>query len=177
MRESAALQAQKLDAKIEADARAIRLASFKEVLASIRVYLADQNLERHEANNIHQIVKQKMSDPVGLITLGPEFDNGPTEMHYRFKSGARLSFGITLREANGRCSLVAYRFHLHVGGDAGPTFYRFDLNRSTHETPLLEPRSHIHPGRDDIRLPCPALEPLEILDRIFDVIMLAEQES
>jgi hypothetical protein len=29
---------------------------------------------------------------------------------------------------------------------------------------------HYHPGADDVRLPCLALTPLEVLDRIFLVI-------
>lgn len=174
MREHAPVRAQRLDVKLEADASAIRLASFKEVLSSIRVYLLKQNSEVDKVNNIHQVLKQTKLGPVGLITLGPEFDTGPTDLHYRLKSGARLSFGLTLHESNGRCSIVTYRFHLHAGGNTGPTFYRFDLNKGAHQNPLFEPRSHIHPGRDDIRLPCPALEPLEILDRIFQVIEKAE---
>ena len=174
MREHAPVRAQRLDAKLEADAYGIRLPAFREVLAGIRVYLQRQNSEVDKVNNVHQMLKEAKNGATGFIMLGPEFDTGPTDLHYRFKSGARLSFGLTLHESNGRCSMVAYRFHLHVGGNAGPTFYRFDLNRAGHENPLLEPRSHVHPGRDDIRLPCPALEPLEILDRIFHVIERAE---
>ena len=47
---------------------------------------------------------------------------------------------------------------------------RFDLNDKAHDSPLHEPRCHYHPGADDVRLPCPALTPLEVLDRIFLVI-------
>jgi hypothetical protein len=166
--------AQRLDQKLDAEARAIVLPSFKEVLASIRVYLLKQNSEVDQVNNIYQLLKEKKSGPVGLIALGPEFDAGPTDFHYRLRSGSRLSFGITLHESNSRCSLVAYRFHLHIGGNKGPTFFRFDLNRSAHVHPLVEPRSHMHPGQDNVRLPSPALEPLEVLDRIFHVIATAE---
>jgi len=81
-----------------------------------------------------------------------------------------LSFGIILRERNGRCSLVSYRFQLNLPEGHLPSFYRFDLNDKTHETPLFEPRCHFHPGLDEVRLPFPALTPLEVLDRIFLVI-------
>src|ERR1017187_3895315 len=47
---------------------------------------------------------------------------------------------------------------------------RFDLNDKAHDSPLHEPRCHYHPGVDEVRLPCPVLTPLEVLDRIFLVI-------
>jgi hypothetical protein len=92
------------------------------------------------------------------------------DSHFYLESTSRLSFGVTLREANGRCSLVAYRFHMQLPEGSVPSFYRFDLNDKAHQTPLFEPRCHIHPGSDDIRLPCPPLKPLDALDRIFLVI-------
>ena len=68
-----------------------------------------------------------------------------------------------------RCSLIAYRFHLNLPANQSPSFYRFDLNKKAHDTPLFEPRCHLHPGSDERRLPCPPLTPLEVLDRIFFV--------
>ncbi len=93
-----------------------------------------------------------------------------TESCYYLESGSRLSFGITLRERNRRCALVAYRFQLSLPGEQFPAFFRFDLNDKPHDTPLFEPRCHVHPGIDDVRLPCPPLAPLEVLDRVFFVI-------
>jgi hypothetical protein len=169
-------RAHKLDAKLEADVLAISLPSFKEVSASIRAYLLKQNSEIDKINNVYKILKgPTRSSSVGFITIGPQFDKEATDSHYRLKSGARLSFGMTLSEANGKCSLVAYRFHIHLGDVSGlPSFYRFDLNESRHATPLVEPRSHIHAGSDEVRLPFPAMSPFEILDRIFHVICKAE---
>jgi hypothetical protein len=66
--------------------------------------------------------------------------------------------------------LIAYRFQLNLPDGRFPSFYRFDLNEEPHGDPLSEPLSHVHPGADDVRLPCPALEPLGVLDRIFFVI-------
>lgn len=102
--------------------------------------------------------------------MGPSIDKGPTDLHFNLESGARLSFGITLREGNGRCSLVAYRFQLNLPETQSPPFYRFDLNEKGHESPLTEPRCHYHLGVEDVRLPCPALTPLDVLDRVFMVI-------
>ena len=67
-----------------------------------------------------------------FITVGPEFDKGPTESHFHLESGSRLSFGITLSETNHGCSLVAYRFQLNLLEARSPSFYRFDLNREAH---------------------------------------------
>jgi hypothetical protein len=66
--------------------------------------------------------------------------------------------------------LAAYRFQLNLPDGNSPSFYRFDLNPEAHETPLFEPRCHLHPGLEEVRLPCPVLTPLEVLDRIFLVI-------
>jgi hypothetical protein len=47
---------------------------------------------------------------------------------------------------------------------------RFDLNPEPHEDPLFEPRCHLHPGLEGVRLPTPALTLSEVLDRIFFVL-------
>jgi hypothetical protein len=170
MPEHAHDRARELDARLVANAASVRLPSFKEVLAQIRVYLLKQDSEIDRTNNVYKILREEYASPIRSITLGPQFDKGPTDSHYYLKSGARLSFGISFQEGNSQCSLVAYRFHLHLGSTNGPAFYRFDLNSNSHDTPLLEPRSHVHPGSDEVRLPFPPLSPLEILDRIFQVI-------
>ncbi len=170
MPEKASERALYLDSKLENQAAEIKLPRFKEVLAHLRVYLSKQNLELGLENNIQQILKTVVKPNLGIITVGPPFDKGPTESHFKMPFGARLSFGITLREGNGACSLIAYRFHIQMGGGSKPAFYRFDLNERRHDTPLVEPRCHVHPGRDDIRLPFPVLGPIEVLDRIFYVI-------
>lgn len=170
MFEHAPKRALRLDEKLEADLQAIKLPSFRRVLTDIRVYLLKQNSEVDRRNNVHGILKDDRSGSAHSIWLGPQFDKGPTGSHYFLKSGSRLSFGITLKEESGHCSLIAYRFHLHLATPVGPTFYRFDLNEDQHTTPLHEPRSHLHPCDDDIRLPFPPLQPIEILDRIFQVI-------
>ena len=159
-----------LEARLERQVAEIVLPSFREVLAGIRTYLLKRNLDNGNLNNVYQLLRERTSPDAGFISLGPEFDKGPTESHYKLSSKTRLSFGITLREANGRCKLISYRFHLHLGTARGPSFFRFDLNTRAHPNPLIEPRSHVHPGRDDIRLPFPVLTPLELLDRIFYVI-------
>jgi hypothetical protein len=170
MQDRAQDRAAEVEARTDQQAAAIVLPSFKEVSASVRAYLNWQNAHSRGKNTVDRILKASRSKDVGSISLGPKFDKGPTAEHYYLDSKSRLSFGITLRESSAGCRVVAYRFHLELGTARRPTFYRFDLNDHTHASPLLEPRSHVHPGSDDIRLPFPVLKPLEILDRIFYVI-------
>jgi len=163
-------RARELDDELGSQAASIILPSSREVLARVRNYLLAQNDRADGRNNVYKDLRSGTSGNVVTISLGPLFDKGPTDSHFYLTSNSRLSFGITLREANGRCSLIAYRFHLHLPEGSASSFYRFDLNPRPHDTPLREPRCHLHPGSDDMRLPCPPLSPLGVLDRIFLVI-------
>ncbi|MCX6631355.1 MAG: hypothetical protein NTW28_27395 [Candidatus Solibacter sp.] len=163
-------RAKTLDGGIEQSVEGLALRSLRDSVAQIRTYLQWQDADLGHRNNVARILRMVGNHGLTFISVGPSFDHGPTESHFKLESGARLSFGITLREANGRCSLVAYRFHLSLPEGQSPSFYRFDLNEKAHETPLTEPRCHYHPGVDKVRLPCPVLTPLEVFDRIFLVI-------
>lgn len=163
-------RAKKLDGGLERLVESIVLPSLRDTIAQVRIYLLKQDADSGKRNNVYSLLKVSKSHDVAYMTVGPSFDKGPTDSHFYLDSGSRLSFGITLREGSGRCSLVSYRFQLNLPEGNSPSFYRFDLNEKAHETPLLEPRCHFHPGLDEVRLPCPALTPLEVLDRIFFVI-------
>jgi hypothetical protein len=163
-------RAKKLDVGLERQVESIVLPSSRDMIAEVGTYLRKQNADSGNRNNVYKILKTVTSRGVVSMTLGPSFDKGPTDSHFYLESGSRLSFGITLRESNRRCSLVSYRFQLNLPEGRLPSFYRFDLNDKAHETPLFEPRCHFHPGVEEVRLPCPALTPLEVLDRIFLVI-------
>jgi hypothetical protein len=163
-------RAKALDGELERLLASTVLPASREMIAQVRTYLLKQNADMGHRNNVHAILKTTTSRGVVSISLGPSFDKGPTDSHFYLESGSRLSFGITLRESNKSCALVAYRFQLNLPAGHAPSFYRFDLNREAHETPLLEPRCAFHPGIEEVRLPCPALMPLEVLDRIFLVI-------
>ena len=171
MRSGASERARTLDEALETSLESITLPASRVALAQVRTYLLDQNVEMGaRRNNVQAILKIEIDRDLVFITLGPSFDKGPTTSHFHLKSGARWSFGITLRATNQSCSLIAYRFQLNLPEAHSPSFYRFDLNSKGHHTPLLEPRCHFHPGAEEVRLPCPALTPLEVLDRIFFVI-------
>ncbi len=165
-------RAKTLDGEIERRLGSMVLPPLRDIVAELRTYLLTQNVNIGNKNNVYGIFKIVGSQDVVSVTVGPTFDKGPTESHFYLESRSRLSFGITLRESNRRSSLLAYRFQLNLPEPQTqlPAFYRFDLNDRADETPLFEPRCHFHPGIDDVRLPCPALTPLEVLDRIFLVI-------
>jgi hypothetical protein len=163
-------RARSLDGGLERLLEAIVLPSSRDTIAQVRNYLLKQAVDAGNRNNVYKILRTTSSQDVVYMTVGPSFDEGPTDSHFHLESGSRLSFGITLRESNGRCALVSYRFQLNLPEGLLPPFYRFDLNDKAHETPLFEPRCHFHPGLEEVRLPCPALTPLEVLDRIFLVI-------
>lgn len=158
------------DIKLGEQLTAIHLDSSNEVKAQIRTYLLKVDAEMGTGNNVHKLLKTATSGKVTEIEVGPHFEKGPTGSYFQLESGARLSFGITLREENKRCSLVAYRFQLNIGIASMPGFFRFDLTERAHPNPLSEPRCHLHPGIENVRIPLPPLTPLEVLDRIFLVI-------
>jgi hypothetical protein len=162
-------RAKALDGGLERSMESIVLPSARDTIAQVRTYLLRQDADGGSRNNVYRILRTTTSRDVVYMAVGPSFDTGPTDSHFYLASGSRLSLGITLRETNRRCSLVSYRFQLNLPEGILPSFYRFDLNEKAHETPLFE-RCHFHPGIDEVRLPCPALTPLEVLDRIFLVI-------
>jgi hypothetical protein len=170
MPDGAPERAKKLDGGLEQLRESIVLPSLRDTIAQVRTYLLKQDVDAGKRNDVYSLFKTTTSQDVAYMTVGPSFDKGPTDSHFYFESGSRLSFGITLRGSNRRCSLVSYRFQLNLPEGCSPSFYRFDLNERAHDTPLFEPRCHFHPGLDEVRLPCPVLTPLEVLDRIFFVI-------
>ena len=75
-----------------------------------------------------------------------------------------------MREAERGSQLVEFRYHYQRPAGASPEYLRFDLNKAAHPDPLSEPRCHLHPGLENVRIPLSMHDPFEILDRIFFVI-------
>ena len=160
--EEAKRRALSLDRVLSEQVRQLPSVKPTRVFLRLRAYLEHQGGKlRKTGPDFHGLVS---------IYLGPGIDKGPTTDHFVFDSGAHLSFWLTVRETGSGFSLVAYRFHYSSPAGSSPAFLRFDLNRQAHNDPLTEPRCHLHPGLDDVRLPLPVLDPLEVLDRIFFVI-------
>jgi hypothetical protein len=165
--ESARELATRLDGMVHKAVGDITFESVNSFFIKLRVYLQVQNDRLGATNNPFGILK-RIEDASGLVlfNLGPQIDKGDTPDHFHFPSGARLSFGVALRRGN-PCSLVSFRFHYQFADAPAPAFVRFDLNPDLHQDPLIEPRCHLHPSLDHVRLPTPALTPFEVLDRIF----------
>jgi hypothetical protein len=166
---SAADIATRLDLVINAEVIEHVLEEPVRFLTRIRAFLMKFEQE-NESNNPISLVKYTQNRDVAEIVLGPQIDKGPSDDHFKFDSGARLSFGISLRRNRQHSHLVAYRFHFVFKDGHSPPYIRFDLNYSGGRSTLEESRSHLHPGLDDTRLPARVLSPLEVLDRIFLVL-------
>jgi hypothetical protein len=65
---------------------------------------------------------------------------------------------------------VEFRYHYQLPAAHAPAYFRFDLNNAAHTDPLMEPRCHLHPGLENVRIPMAVHSPFEILDRIFFVL-------
>ena len=137
----------------------------------IRGYLLKQDRRIGTKHNLEQIVQfDKGPGDKFQIFLGPLIDKGQSESFFNFPSGARLSFSIALRERDGGCDILTYRFHFRFPDNHSPEFIRIDLLDKSHSDPLAEPLAHIHPGIHSVRLPSPPLDPIEVLDRVFFVL-------
>jgi hypothetical protein len=169
--EDALKRATSLDTKLQAQVDGFSLPPAHKVFSSIRAYLIRRADEMSTTNNPWNLLKlREATNGIWLIALGPTIDKGPTPGHFNFDSGARLSFGLTLRDHERGTRLVSFRYQYQRPDGTSPNFLRFDLNPAAHGNPLAEPLCHLHPGLDGVRLPLSLHDPLEILDRIFFVI-------
>ncbi|MGO8788281.1 MAG: hypothetical protein ACLQVL_12985 [Terriglobia bacterium] len=168
--ERARQRAVALDSNTYVALTALRLEPPREVFMQIRGYLFRRSREMKTENNAYKLLSYHPSQDLVDIELGPNIDKGLTPQHFRFDSGARLCFGLTLREVEQGSKVVAYRYQFVFPGGQSLQYARFDLNKATHPDPLAEPRCHLHPGIKDVRIPFSMHNPFEILDRIFFVL-------
>ncbi len=149
---------------------AVQLDRPREVFRQIRAYLFQRSHETSVKNNAYQLLSFYASRDVTEIELGPAIDKGPAREHFHFDSGARLSFGLTLREVERGSQVVSYLYQFVFPDGQSPQYLRFDLNKGPRPDPLAEPRCHLHPGIADVRIPFSVHNPIEIFDRIFFVL-------
>jgi hypothetical protein len=168
--ERARQRAAALDSNTHAALTALRLEPPRELFTQIRGYLFRRSQEMKTENNAYKLLSYRPSKGLAEIELGPMIDKVLTPEHFHFDSGARLSFGLTLREVDGRSEVVSFRYHYVLPDGHSPQYLRFDLLDVPHPDPLAEPRCHLHPGIDDVRIPFSVHHPIEILDRIFFVL-------
>ena len=162
--------AETLDSKTDRELTELRLDPPHKVLSQIRAYLLRRSEDMKTRNNPIKLLRFYSENDFVQIDLGPSIDKGSTPQHFHFDSGARLSFGLSLREVEGKSQVISFRYHYVFPEKQSPKYLRFDLNKAPHADPLAEPRCHSHPGIDDVRIPFSVHNPIEILDRIFFVL-------
>jgi hypothetical protein len=161
-------RARELDERLAKQAEELNVPAPRELHRRLRSYLARLG-DLHPGNNPQDLRVADVQDGT-VITLGPQVDKGPTDQHFRFRSGARLSFGLTLIEGVTGWRLRSYRFQVNLPGGRNWPYFRFDFTGRPHNDPLPEPLCHLHPGFPNLRLPSPVMTPLEVLDHIAHVI-------
>ena len=159
-----------IDDRTNSDILKMELASPGVCLREIRSYLQRITDLRKTTNGAHLLwMMTKNGDT--QIDAGPTLYKEPCGDCIHFRSGAELSFGITLRSDGSKSTILAYRFHIQLPNSSGLDFVRIDLNLAKEQyDPLHMPRSHMHPGHEGIHIPFPVMRPLEVLDRIVHVI-------
>ena len=165
--------ARALERKTADDLGRLKLPAPHECFRQIRIYLQRLTDTGRTTNGARLLSQRTLDNGDSQINAGPTTvkQHLPCGDCIQFRSGAQLSFGITLRSNGKASSLLAYRFYLKLPSGSGLGFVRIDLNGlSTDYNPLRMPRSHFHPGFEHIHLPFPVIEPLAVLDRIVHVI-------
>ncbi len=142
-----------------------------EHLRELRIYLQRMTDTGRTSNGAHLLSRRGLENGDTQINAGPTIFHEPCTTCIQFRSGAQLSFGITLRVGATSTSLLSYRFHLSLFPASGLRFIRIDLHAHKEGyDPLHMPRSHMHPGFESVHIPFPVMSPLEVPDRIFNVI-------
>ncbi len=125
----------------------IELPAPYECFREIRFYLQRVTDTGRTKNGAHMLSSRTLENGDTQINAGPTIFREPCSNCILFRSGAQLTFGITLRFDGEKTNLLAYRFYLHMLPQSGLRFIRIDLNPpKTVYDPLHFPRSHMHPG-------------------------------
>jgi hypothetical protein len=112
----------------------------------------------------------------GIVGGVKDFKREPESRQLVRKDGAWFHFTLTVGESrrNEPLELVAYNFELVYPVGHPPPFVRFDLNQHGHANQAHDFRSHVHPGSRDLLVPAPILAPLEAIDLMLTLPIVAE---
>ena len=154
-------RARLLDSSTRDQAERAQYANPNYLARKLRVVLQDS---RHDYSPA-EVWKLVRADSA-RVRLGPGLFKGPAPDQFLFLSGARLVFSIQLAEHQGAWHARQFSFHLQFPGGPASGFVRVCLRNENHEQPLIEPLCHVHPGNDEIRVPCSLTDPLEVLERL-----------
>lgn len=138
--------------------------------ASIRNYLQlayEEGIVTTPLKEIDSGLCRWESGHVLTVAYGEAFDKGQTEGSFiHLNDESRVSFNVQLKPLHGndrdQLTPITYRFHRQFRPESDPQFLRLDMGRP-HANPLIEPLFHAHVGTKELRIPTPALTPLEVL--------------
>ena len=163
--------AKSLDARVAAELDRIELPPTRQFFSQLRFYLQRMTDRGRLTKGARALSQLETAEGHAQINVGPTIFRASCDDCIIFRSGAQLSFGITLRVDGSYSRLMAYRFHLNLLESSGLRFIRIDLNAPKSDyDPMHMPRSHMHPGFEHVHIPFPAMHPMEVLDRVFHVI-------
>jgi hypothetical protein len=89
------------------------------------------------------------------------------EVWFERDDGGLFTFSLTVLESKSNLTLHSYDFELWLPENVSPVFIRFDLNSPSHDNEKDGMRSHLHPGHDNLSVPCPIMSPVEALEIIL----------
>jgi hypothetical protein len=170
--DAAKSRAQDRDLMINSHIANLRLPKPSAFLTEFRAYLLHQRDDSgHPGANVEHLLRLRRSDGYQLLNMGPTIDKGTCdEGHFLFRSGARMSCGITIEENGTNSKLVSYRFDYRLPLKPGFEVIRLDLRSEPHSSALMEPRAHIHFAVETARIPTILINPFEVLDFLFYVV-------
>jgi hypothetical protein len=152
--------ARSLDDRVADDLDRVELPPAPHFTGQLRFYLQRMTDCGKLLRGARSISQRETAEGYTQIDVGPTIYRATGDDCLILKSGARMSLGITLRIDGSSSRLLAYRFHLELLPSSGLRFVRIDLNAPKSEyDPMHIPRSHIHPGFENVHVPFPAMHP------------------
>lgn len=162
-RDEALVRARALDARVNAVALPATTRDLDRLIRTALWKASDERAIVNAPQEVFRLLKSKKDAKAIVIDGGTE-----AEPFVRTSDAAEFNFGVTLTiDEGGGVTLLAYRFHLKYRQGCSPPYVRMDLNPTTHEDALREPRAHVHAGADDVRIPTPLMHPMELLDLVI----------
>jgi hypothetical protein len=167
--------------RVEASAPVLQDATAKRLLGRVRAALKEASDDRVlgvSQYEIHRYVN--FADPppqtprlldIHAIAGGvKDFSRARESIQLCRTDGAWFHFTLLVQEhRRDPMRLLAYDFELVYPDGHLPWFVRFDLNLPGHPNAARGVRSHLHPGRDDLLVPAPILEPLEAIQLMLSL--------
>ncbi len=122
------------EARVAVELDGIELPPTQQFFGQLRFYLQRMTDRGRLTKGARSLSQLETTEGHTQINVGPTIFRAPCENCLIFRSGAQLSFGITLRVNGSYSRLIAYRFHLNLVQSSGLRFIRIDLNPPNQNT-------------------------------------------